>query len=299
MNTFAAWLTIITYLAFVIPLWRELLSRLSKRLGDWSVGLFLIPFLLASELTPDWQDIAHMALYVALPTLLLRLRKADAKPMDIFHVLVILSIWVPVEPDLFLLPDAVELPGVSATLVPGVELPIGLLTGVLLALYLFTIHHPLKDLPFTFRLGKKDILEAFNALTAYTIIGIPIGLGMRFLVFELDLPSSVGDGVLILLAGYLLTAVPEEILFRGIFQNLLNKRIENSRIALPLTSIIFGLAHLNNATPRYPEPNWGYVIMATLAGLAYGYVYHRTKKVTASAVTHALVNFVWGIVFSG
>ena len=62
MNTFAAWLTIIAYLAFAIPPWRELLSRLSKRLGDWSVGLLLIPFLLASELTPNWQDLAHMAL---------------------------------------------------------------------------------------------------------------------------------------------------------------------------------------------------------------------------------------------
>jgi len=299
VNTIAAWLTIIAYLAFAIPLWRELLSRLSKRLGDWSVGLLLIPFLLASELTPTWQEIAHMALYLALPTLWMRLRKVDARPMDLFHVLVILSIWVPVEPDLFLLPDAVELPGVSATLVAGVDLPIGLLTGVLLALYLFTVHHPLKDLSFTFRLGKKDILEAFNALTAYTIIGIPIGLGMRFLVFELDLPLSIGDGVLALLAGYLLTAVPEEILFRGVIQNLLNRRIDDIRIALPLSSIIFGLAHLNNATTRYPEPNWGYVLMATIAGLAYGYVYHRTKKVTASAVTHALVNFVWGIVFSG
>jgi hypothetical protein len=170
---------------------------------------------------------------------------------------------------------------------------------VLLALYLFIIHHPLKDLTFTFRLGKKDIFESFNALTAYTLIGIPIGLLARFLVYEIDLPSSVGDGFLALLAGYLLTALPEEILFRGVIQNILTKRIGNIRIALPLASLIFGLAHLNNTTNRYPEPNWMYVLMATIAGLAYGYVYHRTKKVTASAITHALVNFVWGIVFSG
>ncbi len=299
MNSLAAWIMIIAYLAFAIPVWRNILSRVSKRFGDLSVGLLLLPFLLATEFTPEWGDLVKMAVYLALPTLWLRLRKPNAKPMGIFHILTILSIWMPVEPDLFFLPDLVELPRVEATLLSGVDLPISLLTGVLLALYLFTIHHPLKDLTFTFRLGKKDFSEAFNALTAYTLIGIPIGLLTRFLIYEIDLPSSVGGGFLALLAGYLLTALPEEILFRGVIQNLLSKRIGNIRITLPLASFIFGLAHLNNDTSGFPQPNWMYVIMATIAGLAYGYVYHRTKKVTASAITHALVNFVWGIVFAG
>jgi membrane protease YdiL (CAAX protease family) len=37
--------------------------------------------------------------------------------------------------------------------------------------------------------------------------------------------------------------------------------------------------------------------MATLAGLAYGWVWWRTRKVTVSAVTHTLVNALWGTVF--
>jgi membrane protease YdiL (CAAX protease family) len=35
--------------------------------------------------------------------------------------------------------------------------------------------------------------------------------------------------------------------------------------------------------------------LATIAGVAYGWVYVRTGKVTASAITHALVDAVWVI----
>jgi membrane protease YdiL (CAAX protease family) len=59
------------------------------------------------------------------------------------------------------------------------------------------------------------------------------------------------------------------------------------------------VAHLDNATAGYLAPNWAYVAMATLAGLAYGWVWRRTGKITAAAVTHALVNFVWGILLAG
>jgi membrane protease YdiL (CAAX protease family) len=67
---------------------------------------------------------------------------------------------------------------------------------------------------------------------------------------------------------------------------------------LPLAAFIFGLAHLNNSTPGFAEPNWAYVLMATFAGLAYGWVWRRTKRVTVSALTHMLVNLMWSIVFA-
>jgi membrane protease YdiL (CAAX protease family) len=34
-----------------------------------------------------------------------------------------------------------------------------------------------------------------------------------------------------------------------------------------------------------------------VAGLAYGTVYNRTGKVTAAAITHALVDIVWRLCF--
>ena len=95
------------------------------------------------------------------------------------------------------------------------------------------------------------------------------------------------------------TALPEELLFRGIIQNQIGARVRNEWLALALASVIFGLSHLNNSTLNYPTPNWMYALMATLAGLAYGYTWRRTGKITASAVVHASVNFVWGVLLQG
>jgi membrane protease YdiL (CAAX protease family) len=42
-----------------------------------------------------------------------------------------------------------------------------------------------------------------------------------------------------------------------------------------------------------------YAMMATLAGLAYGWTWRKTGKVTGSAVVHTTVNFIWGILLGG
>ncbi|MBN1579705.1 MAG: CPBP family intramembrane metalloprotease [Anaerolineae bacterium] len=117
-----------------------------------------------------------------------------------------------------------------------------------------------------------------------------------FFAFQPPLGRSadLGDGHR---GWHLLVALPEELLFRGIIQNLLRKRLKRDWLALLLAATIFGLAHLNNATPGFPIPNWAYVLMAALAGLAYGGVWMRSKKVTASAITHMLVNLIWDVVF--
>jgi membrane protease YdiL (CAAX protease family) len=42
-----------------------------------------------------------------------------------------------------------------------------------------------------------------------------------------------------------------------------------------------------------------YALVAALAGLAYGYVWRRTGKITASAITHTLVNATWALLLGG
>jgi membrane protease YdiL (CAAX protease family) len=147
-----------------------------------------------------------------------------------------------------------------------------------------------------FALRLKDVRSALLGLATFAAVGILLGLGIGFLRFDPSVPGGV-DLVLGLLGGYLFTALPEELLFRGLIQNLLTRRIGKAAIGLVIASIVFGLSHLNNSTPRFAEPNWAYALMATLAGLAYGWVWLRSQKVTASALTHALVNAVWGVFF--
>ena len=87
----------------------------------------------------------------------------------------------------------------------------------------------------------------------------------------------------------LFIAVPEELLFRGIIQNLLEKEIGRPGLALGVAAVIFGAAHLNNG----PSPDWRYFLLATLAGMVYGRAYARTRNLMAPALVHTLVDVAW------
>jgi membrane protease YdiL (CAAX protease family) len=85
------------------------------------------------------------------------------------------------------------------------------------------------------------------------------------------------------------TALPEEILFRALIQNLLMERFGSGARTLLAASLIFGAAHLDNG-PQ-PLPNWRYMILATIAGWAYGKVFQKGSTVLSSAGLHMLVDW--------
>jgi hypothetical protein len=85
------------------------------------------------------------------------------------------------------------------------------------------------------------------------------------------------------------TALPEEILFRALIQNLLMQRFGSGTRTLLAASLIFGCAHLDNG-PQ-PLPNWRYMILATIAGFAYGKVFQKASTVLSSAGLHMLVDW--------
>jgi membrane protease YdiL (CAAX protease family) len=85
------------------------------------------------------------------------------------------------------------------------------------------------------------------------------------------------------------TALPEEILFRSLIQNLLDLRFGDRTRTLLIAAFIFGCAHLDNG-PQ-PLPNWRYMILATIAGVAYGVVFKRSSTVLSSAALHMLVDW--------
>ena len=62
-----------------------------------------------------------------------------------------------------------------------------------------------------------------------------------------------------------------------------------------MASFIFGCAHLNNG-PQ-PLPNWRYMILATIAGFAYGKVFQRSSSVWGSATLHAMVDWTKHLFF--
>lgn len=86
-------------------------------------------------------------------------------------------------------------------------------------------------------------------------------------------------------------ALPEELFFRGLLLNLLERRIGTQR-ALLVTSLLFGLAHFNKRAVYF---NWRYVILAAVAGVFYGQAWLASRRVLTSSITHATVDTVWSI----
>ena len=211
---------------------------------------------------------AAFGLYLALPAvILLPRRQSGPAPFQVLAAAA--ALWLPIE--FRLLPPLQVPPGGFGAA------PLAALTD---GLFLFLVARPLDRIGYTFRLSGRDVSLALLATAAFALVGIPIGLGTRFLEWHPQL--NVAGVAVVPVAIYLVTAVPEEFLFRGLIQNALERSI--GRAGLPVAAIIFGFAHL---------PDLRYVVLASLAGVAYGWVYARTRRITASAITHALVDWIW------
>ena len=161
--------------------------------------------------------------------------------------------------------------------------------AILLGLVVFLCFRGLEGMKYNLPRSARDLrlpLVAF-AITApiLVVVGIPIGfIPMPHLPTQTA--GRMAAAVGLILVG---TALPEEILFRALIQNLLMKRFGKSARTLLAASVIFGAAHLNNG-PQ-PLPNWRYMILATIAGYAYGWVFQRSSAILSSALLHMLVDW--------
>jgi membrane protease YdiL (CAAX protease family) len=162
--------------------------------------------------------------------------------------------------------------------------------AILLALVLFLGFRSLDGMKYNLPSTARDYwlpLAAF-AVTAPILAGLGVILGF---ISPFHWPVNPSFDKLtgafgVIFAG---TALPEEILFRSLIQNLLMARLGPKTATLMLASFIFGCAHLNNGPQALP--NWRYMILATIAGFAYGWVFQKSSTVLSSAALHALVDW--------
>jgi membrane protease YdiL (CAAX protease family) len=158
------------------------------------------------------------------------------------------------------------------------------------ALYGFLVIRQLTDVGFHFVPRLSDVKIGLRELAFYAPIAIPLGLWLGFLHWNAMRPSFVRVA-LSWLAIFAVIAVLEETYFRGLLQNLLERRI-GPRWALLLTAPIFGLSHFNKGATHF---NWRYVLLATFAGIFYGRAWRAEHRLMASAITHASVDTIWSI----
>ena len=140
--------------------------------------------------------------------------------------------------------------------------------------------------------GRKWSLIVGGSFLAFAAIAIPLGLAERFVQFAPRWASATSLPFTAL-GIFLLTAWPEEFLFRGLLQNILSRVTGSDLRGWCTASMLFGLAHLTNNH----FPNWRYVLLATVAGFFYGWTWKKTGSIFASALVHATVDTLWHFLF--
>jgi hypothetical protein len=220
--------------------------------------------------------------YTAAPVLCAWIAgRGPAERPAFWDFLAILLIWLPLE---F---------AAAARLVPrpaqGFLHSVAYGIAILLGLLLFLAFRPFPGLKYNLPRTLRDAWLPLAGFLASAPVLIAVGVAIGFIPPP-HWPSqplrTMFPAVGIIFAG---TALPEEILFRSLIQNLLMQRFGSNWRTLLAASLIFGAAHLDNG-PQ-PLPNWRYFILATLAGVAYGAVFQRASTVLSSATLHMLVDW--------
>ena len=264
----------------------------TMRLGDATRGippaLPLVPLLIyiiyaVAGGHAGWTQIAFAALYIFAPAVLLL--SAQGRPPGAWQdYAAVLCIWLP--PEFHLLQQLFPYPAA------GLAHPLWAAFAMTVGLVAFLLVRRLDGVGYSVGWGRGwGITIGLNFLL-FIAVAAPLGQAIGFIAFG---PQAAHLKALPLtVVGILLfNAWPEEFLFRGLLQNLLSKNLKSELLGLFATAVIFGLAHINNGG----FPNWRYVILATLAGLAYGQTWRKTGSIFASTIVHSLVNISWYALF--
>ena len=160
-----------------------------------------------------------------------------------------------------------------------------------LALYLYIVVRKLDGVGYSLVPSRHTFLVGLREWVYFLPLGIGLGTVLRFIHFHARVPPAMSLLISVLIT-FLLVAVPEEMFFRGILQNLLETRL-GPQGALLFAAVLFGLSHFNKGASF----NWRYVVLATIAGIFYGRAWRVRRQVLASSITHTAVDVVWSLWF--
>ena len=264
----------------------ESVSAIAGPGAAWLLGLVLFFVFLIYALgtgTISLSRLAAAAAFIFVPLLILATAQSAAPGcwQDIFTLV---AVWAAVKfgPSHWLWPY------------PGGRLAyiFTVVVAVNVAVAGFLLLRRSKNVGYLIGWGSGWLPYILGALAAFAGIAIPLGLKLHFLAYaprwhewKTFLPFSI--------AILFFTAWPEELLFRGLLQNLLARRVNSDAVGWIAASVLFGFSHITNMH----FPNWRYVLLATIAGLFYGWTWRKTGSIFASALVHAGVDILWHFLF--
>jgi membrane protease YdiL (CAAX protease family) len=269
-------------------------SSIARAIRKWPAPLRIIApavFVIPYALLATSQHIFHwrwFALYALMPVtiawLLQRAAQADPEQRGNWRdAFILLTLGLAVDLRWF----------VSAW--PAGLAPLNELLLVDIGLYGFLAIRQLSGTGFDFHLKWSDAKTGLRELLFFAPAVLLLGFLLGFIHPHANAPA-IWKAALTWLGIFFFTALPEELFFRAWVQNLLERRI-GRRSSLIAASIIFGLSHFNKRLINGAHFNWRYVILATIAGIFYGRAWRENRRVPASTITHASVDWLWVLWF--
>jgi len=265
---------------------RDIPERVSAIAGPdsgWLLGVIGFCIFLVYALgtgTASFARLAAVAAFIFLPLSLL----STAAPGAWQDFFTLAAIWVTVKfgPSHWIWPY----PGGRLAYIFTITLAVNV------AIAGFLLLRRAKGIGYNIGWGANWTRYILGALAFFACIAIPLGLKLHFLIYSPRIhewKSFIPLSIAILF----FTAWPEELLFRGLLQNLLSQATKSETAGWVAASILFGFSHVSNMH----FPNWRYVLLASIAGLFYGWTWRKTNSIFASALVHAGVDILWHFLF--
>ena len=193
--------------------------------------------------------------------------------------------------DLGLLSTAWPLRGTGLPVWPGGLVGFPKLMMANVALYGYLVVKPVEGVGFDLMPKAYDLKYGLREFLFYAPVVLPLGFLLDFLHWHGTMPQAWAVPAAWVFT-FFFVALPEELFFRGLAQNLLERHMGKA-CSLWLASALFGLSHFNKGAAF----NWRYVLLATIAGVFYGRAWRAQRRLFASSITHASVDTVWSIWF--
>jgi hypothetical protein len=296
---FAATLTTFAFLFLVMLLFaaRGMDDGFAARFGagaGYVLGALVFLVYLIYGLGTNTFTFGRAAAVAALVLIPLALAKSAAgKPAGVWQdFATIVGIWVAVKP----FPNRWGF-SMSHWLwpYPGGRLAyvLTVLLCVTIALATFVLVRRVNGIGYSIGWGHSWSFFILASFLVFACLAIPLAQTIHFVQFE---PQwSQWKSLPLLSLGILFfTAWPEELLFRGLLQNMLTRATSSDLAGWWIASILFGFSHITNLG----FPNWRYVLLASIAGFFYGWTWRKTGSIFASALVHAAVDILWHFLFS-
>ncbi len=145
---------------------------------------------------------------------------------------------------------------------------------------------------------SQDKIGFYLRFTKVDLKYFLIGFSVLFVLFAAVLGLPKLEPFLakwIVRIGYtgLFSVIEQELLFRGLFLSFISEKLKttkyavhSNKLALVISSVLFGLAHYFNA---------GFIgiIVFSLIGTLLGWIFLRTRTLTAPILVHASINILF------